>query len=358
MTRAATTHPTSPSTAPSTTPAAHAPTTPLATTGLHHVSVLAAEPGRNHAFWTGTMGQRLVKRTVNFDAPSMHHLYYGDGEGGVGATLTFFPIPNAARATVGTGETSAVAYGVDRDALAAWRERLTTAGTEVRDADRWNRPVLAFRDPDGLAIELVGLAEPPATAGWPDEPVSEGLRLRGFESVTLRLASADATLELLGMMGYRPLAERKEGARRRIRLATDADEAAARGTAIEIVEEGRPMPGRDGRGTVHHVAFRLPDAEAQLRARDELLALGLNVSDVRERDYFRSIYVREPGGVLFEFATDGPGLAIDEPVAELGSALRLPAWAEPRRAEIETKLPPFEPSSEAGGAARDAEVPA
>jgi glyoxalase family protein len=313
-------------------------TRPLTTTGLHHVSVLAADAPRNLAFWTRTMGQRLIKRTVNYDAPSMHHLYYGDGEGGVGATLTFFPIPHAAPSTLGTGETVAVAYAVRPDALPAWRERLESAGVPVRDADRWDRPVLAFRDPDGLPVELVGVAEPPPTPGWPDEPVPASMRLHGFESVTLRLASADATLELLDAMGYAPVAERTEGRGRRLRLATGAG---VRGEAIELVEEGRPLPGRDGRGTVHHVAFRLPDEAAQLRAREALLAMGLRVSEVRDRDYFRSIYVREPGGVLFEFATDGPGMTVDEPLEALGSALRVPAWAEPDRAAIEAGLPPL-----------------
>ena len=313
-------------------------THPLTTTGLHHVSVLAADAPRNLAFWTRTMGQRLIKRTVNYDAPTMHHLYYGDGEAGVGATLTFFPVPHAAPATLGTGETSAVAYAVRPDALPTWRDRLVAAGASVLDADRWDRPVLAFRDPDGLPVELVGVGDPPPTPGWPDEPLPEAMRLHGFESVTLRLASAGATLELLQAMGYAVVAERAEGSRRRLRLATGSG---VRGEAIELVEEGRRLPGRDGRGTVHHVAFRLPDEATQLRAREALSAMGLRVSEVRDRDYFRSIYVREPGGVLFEFATDGPGMTLDEPVWALGSALRVPAWAEPNRAAIEAGLPPL-----------------
>ncbi|NBC94929.1 MAG: hypothetical protein GVY27_01090, partial [Deinococcus-Thermus bacterium] len=313
-------------------------TDPLRTTGLHHVSVLAADARRLLPFWTDVLGQRLVKRTVNYDAPTMHHLYVGDGEGDVGATLTFFPIPRAAPATHGTGETTAVAYGVAQDALDAWERRLRDRGVAVVRADRWGRPVLSFRDPEGLPVELVGLADPPAVAGWPAEPVSEPLRLRGFESVTLRLADAGPTLSLLGAMGYRPVDERAEGRARRLRLATDG---APRGTGLEIVEEGRPLPRRDGRGTVHHVAFRLPDEESQRAAQEALRERGLTVSDVRDRDYFRSIYVREPGGVLFEFATDGPGLTVDEPVSALGSALRLPAWAEPNRAAIEAGLPPL-----------------
>ncbi len=311
---------------------------PLTTCGLHHVSVLAAEPGRSVAFWTRTMGQRLVKRTVNYDAPSMHHLYFGDGRGEVGTMLTFFPIPNAAAASHGTGETSTVGYAVRTGALPDWRRRLEDAGVTVQDGERWDRPLLVFRDPDGLRIELVGHDEPPSVSGWPGEPLPEAMRLHGFDAVTLKLASATATLELLDAMGYRSVNERAERSARRIRLETGSG---ALGQAIEIVEEGRPLPGRDGRGTVHHVAFRLPDDDAQLRAHEALTAMGLQVSDVRERDYFRSIYVREPGGVLFEFATDGPGATVDEPVDALGSALRLPAWAEPERAEIEARLPPL-----------------
>ncbi len=285
------------------------------------------------------MGQRLVKRTVNYDAPSMHHLYYGDGRGRVGTMLTFFPIPNAAAATHGTGETSTVGYAVRADALPAWRRRLEAEGVTVHEKERWDRPLLSFRDPDGLRIELAGYDDPPGVPGWSGEPVSEAMRLRGFDAVTLRLASATATLELLDAMGYGAVDERAEGSARRLRLETGSG---ALGQAIEIVEEGRPLPGRDGRGTVHHVAFRLPDAAAQLRAREALTAMGLQVSDVRERDYFRSIYVREPGGVLFEFATDGPGATVDEPLDALGSTLRLPAWAEAQRARIEAALPPLE----------------
>ena len=311
---------------------------PLATVGLHHVSVLAADPGRNVAFWTRVMGQRLVKRTVNYDAPSMHHLYYGDGRGQVGTMLTFFPIPNAAAATHGTGETSTVGYAVRADALPAWRRRLEAEGVAVHEGERWDRPLLSFRDPDGLRVELAGHDAPPQVAGWADESLPEAMRLRGFDAVTLRLASATATLQLLDAMGYGIVSERAEVSARRLRLETGSGTL---GQAIEIVEEGRPLPGRDGRGTVHHVAFRLPDADAQLRAREALTALGLQVSDVRERDYFRSIYVREPGGVLFEFATDEPGATVDEPVSALGSALRLPAWAEAQRARIEAALPPL-----------------
>ena len=311
---------------------------PPATTGLHHVSVLARDPRRNLAFWTTIMGQRLVKRTVNYDAPTMHHLYYGDGAGTIGTALTFFPIPNAASGVVGTGETSAVAYAVPVAALDVWRQRLGEAGTTPVAIERWERPGLAFDDPDGLRIELIGREAPTQVESWEDDPLDDATRLRGFEHVTLRLARADATVELLERIGYRVADERAEGAARRLRLDTDADEGAP-GRSVEIVDEGRSRPGRDGHGTVHHVAFRLPGDREQRAVRDDLLGLGLRVSDVRERDYFRSIYVREPGGVLFEFATDGPGFAIDEPREALGSALRLPAWAEPRRAEIERGLP-------------------
>ncbi len=315
------------------------------TAGLHHVSVLAADPSRNARFWTGTMGQRLVKRTVNYDAPSMHHLYYGDGRGAPGTVLTFFPVPNAAAGTLGTGETSTVAYAVpaagpDGDPLEAWAERLRSAGAEPLRDDRFGRPLLSFRDPDGLRVELIATPEPPAAAGYDGEPVPERLRLRGFNGVTLRVADARATSALLRAAGYRPVDERAEGRAHRVLYRADA--ADGPGAHVEVVAEGRPLPGRDGRGTVHHVAFRLPDDAAQAAMREALLSLGLQVSHVRERTYFRSIYVREPGGVLFEFATDRPGMTADEPVAELGRILRLPDWAEPKRAEIEASLPPLE----------------
>jgi glyoxalase family protein len=316
---------------------------PPTTAGLHHVSVLARDGRANRAFWTRTMGQRLIKRTVNFDAPTMHHLYYGDGAGRVGTALTFFPIPNAARAVVGTGETAAVAYAVRQETLPFWRDRLADAGREPIEIDRWARPGLTFTDPDGLRIELVGLAEPPEVAGWEGEPVGADARLRGFESVTLRVANAASTLPLLERVGFAVRDERAEGSARRLRLATGSG---ALGDALDLVEEGRARPRRDGRGSVHHVAFRLPGDAEQEALRDDLLGLGLNVSEVRERTYFRSIYVREPGGVLLEFATDGPGMDVDEPRDALGAALRLPPWLEAHRAEIEARLPDLGPDDE------------
>lgn len=317
------------------------PTTVRPTTvGLHHVSVLARDGRRNRDFWTGVMGQRLVKRTVNFDAVTMHHLYYGDGEGRPGSVLTFFPIPRAAASVVGTGETSAVAYAVREDALPVWRTRLREAGRTPIDVERWGRTGLAADDPDGLRVELIGVPRPADVAGWEGEPVDAGTRLRGFESVTLRLASAEATRTLLERVGYRVRDERAEGSARRLRLETGSG---ALGAAIELVEEGRTRPRRDGRGSVHHVAFRVANDAEQLALQDDLRALGLNVSEVRERHYFRSIYVREPGGVLLEFATDGPGMTVDEPLDTLGTSLRLPPWAEPRRADIEARLRDLDP---------------
>jgi glyoxalase family protein len=317
------------------------------TAGLHHVSVLARDGRVNRAFWTRTMGQRLIKRTVNFDAPTMHHLYYGDGAGRVGTALTFFPIPGAAPAVVGTGETSAVAYAVREAALPFWNDRLTAAGRAPIALERWGRPGLAFTDPDGLRIELIGLADPPAADGWEGEPVGADERLRGFESVTLRVAQAASTLPVLRRVGFEVRDERTEGSARRLRLSTGSG---ATGDALELVEEGRVRPRRDGRGSVHHVAFRLPGDAEQEALREDLLGLGLHVSEVRERIYFRSIYAREPGGVLLEFATDGPGMDVDEPRDALGSALRLPPWLEAQRPEITSRLPDLGPDDEASDA--------
>jgi len=311
------------------------PTTP----GLHHVSVLARDPLTNLAFWTGTMGQRLVKRTVNFDAPTMHHLYYGDGSGTPGTVLTFFPVPGTARSQEGTGTTSAVAYALSRSALDGWRDRLAAAGVQVKDLERWDRQLLAFDDPDGLHIELVGVDAPPDVAAWDGEPLPAEMRLCGLESVTLRLASAGASQALLERLGYSVVAERLEGTTRRLRLETGSGAA---GQAIELLEEGRATPRRDGRGAVHHVAFRLSGEDEQARVAELMRALGRTVSAVHDRGYFRSIYLREPGGVLIEFATDGPGFTVDETPATLGGSLRLPPWLEPSRASIESALPSLE----------------
>lgn len=306
--------------------------------GLHHVSAMARDPQRNIDFYQRVLGQRLIKTTVNYDDPGTYHLYYGDGVGTVGTALTFFPWPMAARGTRGTGETDALAYAVPRASLDWWRTRLADHDLEVRAEERFGDPLLAFEDPDGFPLELIGRAEPPETAPWEGGPVPAEHRLRGFFATTLKLADAGATGALLQRLGF--VREASEGKRSRWRAAR-ADPNAI-GAYLDLLEIGHRLPGRYGAGSIHHVALRVDDDEAQAAALRELRRRGHRVTDVQERQYFRSIYFREPGGVLIEIATDGPGFTVDESPAELGSALRLPAWFEPRRDEIVAKLPPLD----------------
>jgi glyoxalase family protein len=293
----------------------------LVTAGLHHVTAIAADPARCRDFYTRVLGLRLVKVTVNFDAPTTYHLYFADAAARPGTILTFFPFTDAARGRSGAGTARAVALAVARDALPDWAGRLAAAGVEV--AGPWRRfgiDVLGCRDPDGLDLELAAVLPPGAST-----PELAG--------VTLALADPEPTARLLEeLLGFAVLGE--EAGRLRLTLPGDAP-----GRVIDLVAAaGSPELGA---GSVHHIAFRARDTAEQQAWRELLLARGLGVSEVRDRRYFQSIYAREPGGVLLEIATDPPGFAVDEAPSELGSALMLPPWLEPRRAEIERRLPPL-----------------
>jgi glyoxalase family protein len=307
--------------------------------GIHHITAMAGDPRANVAFYTRVLGQRLVKRTVNFDDPGTHHFYYGDALGTPGTILTFFPWPGARRGAQGSGEAVATAYAVPPGALPFWQERLARAGVAAEPVqERFGARVLPLRDPDGMVVELVEAAEPAgAVAHWQGGPVEAGAALRGFQGVTLQVADGGATGALLEQLfGFQRAGQ--EANRIRYALPGSAAEGAPGRTVDLLVTPGVPR-GRLGPGSIHHVAFRVADDAEQAERRTALLRAGLAVTPVQDRQYFRSIYFREPGGVLFELATDGPGFAWDEPVAELGSALRLPPWLEPRRAEIEAALP-------------------
>ena len=308
---------------------------PPTSAGIHHVTALASDPQRNHDFYTEVLGLRLVKQTVNFDDPSTYHLYFGDELGRPGTLMTFFPWPGARPGVRGAGQATAVAFAVPEGSLGFWGERLSAAGVATGDAgERFGRQVLSFEDPDGLFLDLIADPEAAGTP-WPAGPVPEQHAVRAFHSVTLTVAGGDATSRVLSeLLGYGPAGE--EGARRRFRSSSSSEPAAL----VDLVVAPAQGPGRIAAGSVHHVAFRTADSESQTALRRRILQHGLSVSPVAERCYFRSIYFREPGGVLFEVATDGPGSTWDEAPDQLGSALRLPPWLEPRRAEIAASLPP------------------
>jgi len=305
--------------------------------GLHHITAIASDGKRNVDFYTRALGLRFVKKTVNFDDPGTYHLYYGDAAASPGTLLTFFLWDGLPRGRSGAGMSTATAYSVPADALAFWSPRLQANGVAVTGPTaRFGDQVLAFADPDGLPLELVGVNEPDTRTPTPHPEVPAAKAIRGFHSVSLATAAASASASVLTAdMGYRPVA--REGPRARYTVG-----AGGPGTYVDLLTDPALPRGRSGLGTVHHVAFRTPNDPSQQEARDALAERGLDVSPVIDRSYFHSIYYREPGGVLFEIATDGPGFTVDEPLGQLGRKLQLPPWHESRRAEIEAHLPPLE----------------
>jgi glyoxalase family protein len=305
-------------------------------TGLHHITAIASDPRRNLDFYTRVLGLRFVKKSVNQDDPGTYHLYYGDYQASPGTILTFFPWAGLRRGRPGTGQAYATAFSVPAGSLAWWKERLLKLGVEIEAIEtRFGDEVLPVLDPDGMRLELVATAENDPRPPAPSDDVPAAYAIRGFHSTTLALTSAQATADvLLTPMGYRLL--KQEGHRARYTV-----EAGGPGTYVDLLTDPKLPRGLNGAGTVHHVAFRSPDPESEIAARQELLARGLHVSPVIDRAYFKSIYYREPAGVLFEIATDGPGFAIDEPLESLGTILGLPPHLEPHRAEIEAALPPL-----------------
>jgi glyoxalase family protein len=304
--------------------------------GIHHITALASDPQANVDFYHNVLGQRLIKTTVNFDDPGTYHLYYGDEVGTPGTLITFFPWGGAPRGHRGSGEIGAVAYSIRPESVDFWYRHLTQHGISVVNVtERFGSPVLTFTDPDGMPLELIGHQGPATFRFWADGPISEEHALRGFHSATLWLAQAEPTAELLtGILRYEKVAQDHD--RWRFRAASDDI-----GQYIDLLIRPELRRGLMGAGSVHHMAFRTIDDSEQLEYQGAIAAAGHGVTPVRDRQYFRSIYFREPGGVLFEIATNGPGFLYDEPVERLGMSLKLPAWLEPQRALIERSLPPL-----------------
>lgn len=301
----------------------------LETAGVHHVTAVAGDPRRNVDFYTETLGLRLVKRTVNFDDPGTYHLYYGDRTGTPGTILTFFPFENGTQGTPGRGQQTATAFVVPDNSFDYWTERFDAHDVAYDEPEvRFGARVLAFRDPDGQPLELVtGESD---VAPWDGSDVPAEYGIRGFHGVTLSSRRPDETARVLDLLGYEEVAA--EGDRTRFAAAGD------RAEYVDLLDTDGPS-GTPGAGTVHHVAVRAADGDEQEAWREFLSDAGLNVTAVKDRQYFTSIYFREPGGILFEIATDGPGFDRDESVDSLGSALKLPPWLEDRRSELEARLP-------------------
>jgi glyoxalase family protein len=304
--------------------------------GIHHVTAIARDPQANVDFYTGVLGLRLVKKTINYDDPGTYHFYYGDGEGRPGTIITFFPWPMARRGSHGAGQATVTSFSVPEGSLGWWQERLNRLRVPFEEPrPRFDEEVLTLLDPDGLELELVARAGD-GRAPWDGGPVPAEQAIRGFDGVTLTEWNPEVTANLLkGVMGFRPVAE--AGGRFRFEVG-----AGGSGTRVDVVAAPDAPRGHVSAGTVHHVAWRPPNDEQQRAWHEELQDLGLHVSPIMDRQYFHSIYFREPGGVLFEIATAPPGFTADETVETLGSTLRLPVWLEPERKRIEEILPPVE----------------
>lgn len=307
-------------------------TEPIA--GIHHVTAIATDPQRNLNFYAGVLGLRLVKRTVNFDDSGTYHFYFGDETGRPGTILTFFPWVLARRGSRGAGQATVTSFSVPEGSLSFWRERLESHRVVQEDpASRFAEEVLTFLDPDGLKLELVAHARASEGEPWAGGGVPAEHAIRGFHSVTLTEKNLRETAELLTeTMGYRATVE--SGRRYRFE-ARDG----GRGSVVDVLHAPESPYGQVAAGTVHHVAFRVDDDDAQKVWRERIDDLGLHVTPVLDRQYFHSVYFREPGGVLFELATDPPGFTLDEAVEDLGSGLKLPPWLEEQRSRIESILP-------------------
>jgi glyoxalase family protein len=303
-------------------------------TGIHHITAIASNPQRNLDFYTEALGLRLVKLTVNFDDPGTYHFYFGNERGTPGSILTFFPWPGVPRGSVGAGQVSATGFAVPVGALEYWRERLTRMSVPIEDAGtRFGERVLRAADPDGLPLELVATERVRSGNAWSRGGVPAGDAISGFHGATLLEAAHEPTVALLtDVMGFRTIGS--EGDRLRFEAPGGGD-----GTLVDVLAAPKVPYGTLGAGTVHHIAWRTPDDPQQGEWRKTLAAGGHHVSPVMDRTYFHSIYYREPGGILFEIATDPPGFAIDEAPEHLGERLMLPPQVEAHRARLERALP-------------------
>jgi glyoxalase family protein len=308
------------------------------TPGIHHVTCIAGDPQRNLDFWVETLGLRLVKRSINQDDPGTYHFFFADAEGTPGTSMTFFPWENLSRGTVGSGQVSRTAFRVPEGSLDYWERRFDEHGVAHDDrVERFGETVLPFEDPDGLPVELVEVEIPDddPTVPW-TEFVPERAAIRGFHSVTLWLADPQRTEDLLRTMGLEEVGtEQAQG-------DTPGDERTRFAAAGPVGQYVDVLPtirgGREGHGTVHHVAFQTPTDADQEAMREAVQSKGLRPTAQIDRHWFRSVYFREHNGVLFELATSGPGYTDDEPLEDLGGRLVLPGEFEARREEIEANL--------------------
>jgi glyoxalase family protein len=302
---------------------------------VHHVTAIASDPQRTLDFYVGMLGLRLVKRTINFDDPTTYHFYFGDAIGTPGTILTFFPWPGARRGRRGAGEVEATAFAIPLGSVGYWLERLGKYHVSAeRLPERFGEEVIRLVDTDGLLLELIASIYHGGIQPWTAGPVPIEHSIRGFHSVSTALNNYEATAEfLIETFGYRLAHEYGN----RVRFSAPGEPGP--GKTVDLLSRPESPPGRLAAGSVHHVAFRVADDEQQNAWREKLVDLGYGVSPVMDRVYFHSIYFREPGGVLFEIATDPPGFTADETIDQLGASLCLPPWMEDARPQIEPGLP-------------------
>jgi glyoxalase family protein len=302
--------------------------------GIHHITAIASSATENLAFYEKVLGLRLVKKTVNFDDPYTYHLYYGDSVGSPGSILTFFPWEKLPRGKTGAGMVTSIAFSIPTDSFDYWRKRLNVHGIETKVMERLGDRAIQFEDPHGLCLELIAEPTTASASIWKSSPIAPPHCIIGLHSATAVLHSLEGTqLLLMDLMGM--VLHDKEGNRYRFKMKNDG----AFERFYDVVIDSRAENGRQGGGTIHHIAFRTATYDEQKSWQNCLMESGFSVTPIIDRKYFRSIYFHEPGGVLFEIATDPPGFTVDEPYESLGRDLKLPKQYEPMRAEIESRLP-------------------
>ncbi|SDP51463.1 glyoxalase family protein [Mucilaginibacter sp. OK268] len=302
--------------------------------GIHHITAIAGNAKKNYDFYTRVLGLRLVKKTVNFDDPQTYHLYYGDKFGTPGTILTFFPWEGITAGRRGARQATEIGYSVPEGSLDFWLKRLEANNVLYnKPAEKFGEQYLTLLDPDGLKLELIVPKTADSRLPWETAEVKAENATRGFHNITITTNKMDATAKILtDVFGYKLLEQHVN----RFRFVTDAVDNAA---IVDLVEVAGEVAGHVAGGSVHHVAFRVKNEEILMQYREKIAALGLHITDKIDRNYFYSLYFREPGGVLFELATDNPGFSVDEPVDQLGSGLKLPAQYENIREDLEKSLP-------------------
>ena len=301
--------------------------------GLHHITAIASDAQRNYDFYTQTLGFRLVKKTVNFDDPTTYHFYFGNEVGTPGTVLTFFPWAGMSKGRDGAGMATEIGYSVPKGSLNFWKARFEKLNIRYNTGEQFGEQYITFEDPDGLKLKLVETKQKDEREVWETDEIKADVAIKGFHTVTLTINNIKATAAILTeIFGYKQIDKESN----LYRYQTDAVENAA---IIDLLEMPLAPRGINAGGTNHHIAFRVKDEETLMAFREKIVAKGHGITEKINRDYFFSLYFREPGGVLFEIATDNPGFATDETVENLGSSLQLPTQHEPMRDKIEKALP-------------------